>query len=230
MQKHRFTYIQRFAVWKFHGQQCWWCGEPLRVQESTIDHVLPESLISKPNELKKILAEYGLPESFQINDYNNWVPCHDSCNRSKSTTVFKPVPMILSALDRLAKNTEKVKAIEDQTKLNKKKDFALSKLMAAIETGLISKEEITAALADSELQSDEDIQILAEEYNLRVDPNRWKVIREQNGLVTVTDGRWAGITPICEKPDPSWICPTCNFHGPWNGIRCMSCGQISDGD
>lgn len=102
--------------------------------------------------------------------------------------------------------------------------------MTELETGTISKKEIVAALADADLQSDEDIQILAHEYTLLVDQQRWKVIRAWNDLATVTDGRFAGVTPTCEKPDISWMCPSCGSYGPWNGAMCMSCGQRSDGD
>lgn len=229
MSKYRFNYIQRFAVWKFHGSQCWWCGEPLQLQESTVDHVLPESLIDKPAELEKILAEYGLPSNFAINDYNNWVPCHDKCNKGKSAKVFKPVPMILAALENLIKNSPSVKKIEDQVKSNKKKGKIFGEFMSALESGVISKKEIVAALADSDLQSDEDIHILAKEYNLRVDQNRWKVIGTRNGLATVTDGKYGGLTPTIDQPDISWMC-SCGSYGPWNGARCLTCGQLSDGD
>lgn len=70
----------------------------------------------------------GLPATFSLNDYNNWVPCHERCNKSKSDSVFKAAPMILSALEKLVAVSNNVRAIETQIAANKNKTGFLEKL------------------------------------------------------------------------------------------------------
>lgn len=102
--------------------------------------------------------------------------------------------------------------------------------MVALGNGVISKAEILAALSDPELPQDEDLQLLRAEITLRVDANRWHIahVDQDRELAMVSDGRYAGSTPIGAKPHWSWECPTCGSYGPWNGARCMTCGQMSD--
>ncbi|AFQ44902.1 PIN domain-containing protein [Desulfosporosinus meridiei] len=56
---------------------------------------------------------------------------------------------------------------------------------------------------------------------------KWKVVKDYGDRAVVTDGIKSGIMPISNY-DSSWICPFCGNFGPWNGVRCMSCGRISD--
>jgi len=70
MGKHRFSKVEEFAIWKHYGPRCFWCEEPLRLSETTIDHYIPEYLENRPAELDKVRADYGLPANFAINDAN----------------------------------------------------------------------------------------------------------------------------------------------------------------
>lgn len=230
MGKHQFTYAQRFAVWKHHGQQCYWCEEPLRLQDTTVDHVVPEHLEGKPEELAKVTARLGLPDSFTINGYCNWLPAHDKCNKNKGGRNLRPAPMVVAILEKLERDADKVAKIETGIKNNSRKDKALASVMVAMEEGVISKAEILAALSDPELPQDEDVQLLRKEISLRVDPERWHIahLDEERGLAMVSDGRYAGSTPIGPDPHISWECPHCGSYGPWNGARCMACGHFSD--
>src|SRR5262245_19592336 len=99
--KRKFSHQERYAVWNSNGRRCWWCQEPLRLVESTVDHVLPESLLHDETERVKILADYGLPESFNINGYENWLPCHNHCNQRKANNPPAFVPGNKLILDKL---------------------------------------------------------------------------------------------------------------------------------
>ncbi|MCK6565626.1 MAG: hypothetical protein L6Q80_12890 [Dehalococcoidia bacterium] len=72
----------------------------------TVDHVIPEHLVDKPEQLASVLTEYGLPPEYQVNDFPNWVPAHQSCNRSKGTVVHPGSPAMIRALDRASKRAE----------------------------------------------------------------------------------------------------------------------------
>ncbi len=55
---------------------------------------------------------------------------------------------------------------------------------------------------------------------------RWKVIKTEGNLATVTDGTTFGEMPI-NNPHISYLCPYCGSYGPWNGIICLTCGHRS---
>ena len=47
----------------------------------------------------------------------------------------------------------------------------------------------------------------------------------RDGIATVVSGRRWGKTPVDDHHD-SWICSRCGWLGPWNGNRCMNCGNL----
>ena len=228
MRKHNFSNPERYAVWMHHDKVCYWCGEPLRFQEATVDHIIPENLIEKPAELEQTKKLYGLSASFQINDYCNWVPCHEHCNKSKSSKVFTPAPILLSVLDKTCKEADKVRKIEERVKLNVRKDKLLAKVAIALEAAEIDAADLQSLIAELDIKPDEDTQALREEVFLHLDSGRWGITHLTGDIATVTDGKRGGMTPVCEAPHPSWYCPYCGSCGPWNGIVCMSCGMMSD--
>lgn len=227
MQKYIFSNAERYAVWMYHGKSCYWCNEPLRLNETTVDHVLPEILLEKKSEYEKIKIEFNLPESFEINSYANWLPCHDRCNKEKSRKVFSPAPFILAILEKLIREKDEVKKHEERIKSNNTKDKILAKIMTAIDDQKIDIDDILAIFPDHELKADEARRFI-NDIRTRTDSERWKVIGVNNEIATLTDGRLVGISPIDNNPDISWMCPTCGSYGPWNGTRCMNCGQMSD--
>jgi hypothetical protein len=80
------------------------------------------------------------------------------------------------------------------------------------------------------LPQDEDIQILEREVHLRIDPQRWRILKmdADRELAMVSDGKTGGITPVGQNPHISWWYPNCWYYGPWNGIYCLNCGCRSD--
>ncbi len=229
MTKHKFTPAEKYALWKFHGAKCHLCDEPLRLGDATADHVIPEHLAAKPDELKAVLDAFGLPANFKLNDFGNWVPAHIKCNQKKSGTVFRTTPIIQMLIDRLQRDAAEVRRIEQRVTSNTIKDDLIGKVMVGLATDTITQSDLEALFPVYETVADEDTIALYDEVTLHVDPRRWKVSsRLSNETVTVTDGHLGGITPRVANPHASWICPSCGLAGPWNGVRCMTCGQMSD--
>ena len=230
MSQRKFTYSERYAVWKHHHAVCYWCGEPLRLAETTVDHFIPELFENKPEELQELRARYSLASNFVINDYSNWLPCHDRCNKGKGVQIPPPTFKTMALLEKLAREADDVRKIENGIKNNIKKDNLLGKIMVGLETNSITKDDLLGLFSHAQLPEDEDIQILKNEVYLHIDPERWKVLHlsANHELATVSDGRLGGLTPVSENPDLSWSCPNCFSYGPWNGIICQNCGFPSD--
>lgn len=228
MKKHVFTYPERYAVWKHHGEKCYLCDEPIRLRDSTCDHVIPEHLSEKPEELSTIFAKLGLESSFEINDFNNWMPSHLKCNQKKGLAPFRPTPLIQTILDRLIRDSEKIRRIEQHFTKNSNKDRLLTQIMDGLATMKITQEEIESLFPKGRPTEDEDATTLYDEACLHIDPRSWRLVGRSGDIATVTDGKRGGRTPICQNPDISWQCAHCGHYGPWNGVRCMTCGMMSD--
>ena len=58
----------------------------------------------------------------------------------------------------------------------------------------------------------------------------WRVVDvDSAGIATVVRGAHRGRTPLGAH-DSSWTCSRCYSAGPWNGNRCMSCGNFEAPD
>jgi len=133
--------IERYSVWEAHGKKCFYCNEPLPYRLITIDHLLPESLLSQQNRLQEITIEYGLNKDFKINNYYNWVPACSSCNSKKRDRVPKK-ETALHYLEIAEEKYVKIKKLEEDLKARNRKDKLITNLDFFLEQGLISPEEI----------------------------------------------------------------------------------------
>lgn len=59
-------------------------------------------------------------------------------------------------------------------------------------------------------------------------PKGWAVIDmdSKDHSLLVKNGTLAGRVPYDKEPDRSWLCDRCHEYGPWNGNRCLNCGNL----
>lgn len=143
MKKRRFTYSERYAVWHCHGKKCWLCIEPLRLVDTTIDHFFPESLLADDARRIEVLGEYGLTDDFDINGFENWLPCHGRCNQTKGNKTFGFIPGNMLVLQQLIELAPKVMRTAHEVSSNVTKDKVFGRVFAALERQTISTEDLT---------------------------------------------------------------------------------------
>ena len=153
MTKHRFSYSQRYALWRAYDGRCFYCEQPLDFQDMTIDHVVPEALLLQPDKLAKLRAEYELDRNapgFRINDFSNWVPAHPrKCNARKGGKVF-PKRMTLLLLQEVQRHLAHVHGeLERLTEL-RGKSHVLGSLGSALEGKHVTIEEVHRVVRDVE--------------------------------------------------------------------------------
>jgi len=226
MTKYKFSVTEKIVIWKTHGSKCFWCEEPIDFKHITVDHVLPEKLLENSVELDRLIHYYSLPKDFQINNFCNWVPAHNSCNAKKSSKIILKSPAFLYYIDKIVK-----KSVEaNKTYLNLKKKSLLEnsviKLLAAVENSIISNEDLLLSISNSKSIFYLDIPEITKNELSHI-PEGWKImsIDRDNGKMRVTNGEVAGDIPIEINPDQSWFCPRCYNYGPWSGNKCLICGQ-----
>lgn len=146
MRKQRIAYDKRFSLWRSHNGRCPYCGEQVRLLDMQVDHVLPESLALDPNKLCDLKREYGLEESFDLLDYCNWLPAHPACNRRKGADVLDKAAVLFYVALAKAK-VPLARAEEERLARARAADMVVGRLLAAVENGLVTKEQVESALA-----------------------------------------------------------------------------------
>ena len=151
MTKHRFTLSERYALWQGFDKHCFYCGRPLDFNETTVDHVVPEHLMSNAEELARVTREYGLDTdipNFEINDFSNWVPADIYCNTHRKGEGILPLNTTLLYLHQIQKRLPRVRE-EFERQLNKQqKGRILGRLATALENNEISREDVLRILEE----------------------------------------------------------------------------------
>jgi len=153
MNKYRFSYSERYALWKAYDGRCFYCEKPLDFQDMTIDHILPEWLSEKPARLRQVRQEYEIDEnfpSFQINDFPNWVPSHfRKCNVRKGGDILtKKITLLL--LQYVQRRLPKVRHEVEKVRRSRGKSRVFGSLGAAIENKHLTVQEVREFVAQIE--------------------------------------------------------------------------------
>ncbi len=146
MSKERISYGKRFALWHAHAGRCPYCGLPIRLLDMQIDHILPEWLLSDPEQFSRVRKEYALDDGFDLCDFCNWLPTHPGCNRRKGAVV-PDRNIALSYIALAGSKLRQARAEEERYMRSRSADQLVGKLLAAVEMGGLSKEDVFAALA-----------------------------------------------------------------------------------
>jgi hypothetical protein len=133
--------IKRIALYQAYGERCIYCRAPLLFREMTVDHILPQTLLEDPIRKSQILREYGLPEYFDFESYDNWLPCHHYENREKSVTVFDKANAHYF-LGIAKERSKKAASIEKKWRDAKRDDKILYELQIGLKNGRITKDQI----------------------------------------------------------------------------------------
>src|SRR5208282_4348608 len=142
MGKRRFKDSERYAVWLHHEKRCWLCLVHLRLFEATIDHYLPESLLDHPEQFAQIRTHWGLPENFNINGFENWLPSHQHCNQLKGATEFEFTPAHSIIVHRLLERAPDVQKSAMSIGATTKKDKVIGYILAALEKQTVTLDDL----------------------------------------------------------------------------------------
>jgi hypothetical protein len=104
-----------------------------------VDHIVPESLLSEPEALERVLERLGLPSDFEVNDYGNWLPAHPDCNNFKGATPFEPSPLIQQLLQKTKEKAERAAELAQRTISNRRIMLALNAIEQAMDDAAIDR-------------------------------------------------------------------------------------------
>jgi hypothetical protein len=165
MAKQRFSHSDRRAFWEAYEHRCAYCDEALRWMDLVIDHIIPESLLDKPQELALVRSEYGLSDLDLLSDLN-LVPACGRCNRQKSDRLYPPERTMI-ILGKASQRASRVAVLRACFQQEPRADKLLAGVSIAIETGALSR---------AELQQFFDVQA-GDEYSSGDEPMRGREVK-----------------------------------------------------
>ncbi|MEP9294207.1 HNH endonuclease signature motif containing protein [Enterobacter hormaechei] len=124
MSTQSFNSIEREAIWSAHNKKCAYTGQSIVINGFHIDHIIPEHLSEKPDELSEIKSTLGLPDDFDVFGYENLLPCCVATNLQKGKGNFeeaharyflnlanKKKPEIIKNIENIKRRNDKAKAL-----------------------------------------------------------------------------------------------------------------------
>jgi hypothetical protein len=136
MSRYKFSSTERWAIFLVHGMKCYLCKVPIDLSTMVVDHVLPEYLLDNPSSCSAAKAKLGLPASFDLNSFDNWLPACSVCNGTKSSVQFGPSPLIQVLLQKLAAKADEAHRVSAEVVRARQVANALNVLERAHESGV----------------------------------------------------------------------------------------------
>ena len=226
--KKPITPTQRYAVYTVHGEKCYLCTKPIDFASSEVDHIIPESLQQEPGRLEAIIELFGLPSSFNLHSYENWMPACRPCNNLKRNIVFHPSPLVQLQLQKAHNLAADATKIAYEATGDKKVDRAVNVLLAALEARTLDQSVLLPLVKHFAQFHLEHRAQEAEGRPLLISP----AIRvlAKGPLLEIVQGPYGiGGGPTSENVQLGARCGSCGGHH-WNGARCVLCGAMDDGD
>ena len=230
--KYRFSEAQRHAVYTVHGERCYMCRAVLDMKTMEVDHVIPEALRDKAERLAEVLASLGRPADFNLDSYPNWLPSCRSCNGTKHDRIFDPAPIVVLQLQQAADRVAEAEKIEKRLISDKEVFAALSVFKRVSENGELS-EAVLVELWPLVAFHQRTRQPERVQEPIRLTPKvtipLHQVLSDDGWIRTVRGPYGVGGGPSNHVYGSRTGCPICG-HQYFNGARCISCGNMDDGD
>jgi len=190
-----------------------------------VDHVIPESLVSQPENLAHVVESYGLPETFDVNSFENWLPACAPCNNRKRDAVFKALPIIAIELNKASEKAYQARDLEGQVRSNRQVSRAVTIIEEAQQRGTLNKIHFDRLLP------------LVEYHEERREPEKvhtplligpgLEILSKDGDLLTIKGPYGIGVGRANPPDYGGFRCPSCG-HSAWNGARCVICGTQDD--
>jgi hypothetical protein len=173
------TLSERFGVWKAWSGRCFWCREPVYFKDCHIDHLLP---LSAAGELADLITRYSLPSNFELDDYENWIPAHASCNQRKGDVLIDPSPAVALHFSAVRMNARVAKLIAETIDRDRRRALLLAKLEKAVSAGDITEADIQEILRGLPVVVKKAVEV--PDNRIFLAPG-WEIVERQGGRDTV---------------------------------------------
>ncbi len=146
MSQQKISPSLKYALWAASDFKCFYHREYVRWDALCIDHLIPEYLADKPEELADVLASVGREPDWSLTGTHNLVPSCRSMNARKHARVLKPNVMII-LLDQARGKVAEVERLQQKYETNVRTGMLCAQLAVALSNGRISEAEVGGILA-----------------------------------------------------------------------------------
>jgi len=146
MSQQKISPSLKYALWAAYDFKCFYHREYVRWDALCIDHLIPEYLADKPEELADVLASVGREPDWSLTGTHNLVPSCRSMNARKHARVLKPNVMII-LLDQARGKVAEVERLQQKYETNVRTGMLCAQLAVALSNGRISEAEVGGILA-----------------------------------------------------------------------------------
>lgn len=190
-----------------------------------VDHILPESLGSEPEAFASARISYGLPESFDLNSFDNWLPACPPCNNRKRDAVFKALPIFAVELKKASDKAEQARVVEAEVRSDQQLARAVTIIEVAHQQGALNGvhfDRLRPLIAFHEAHREPE----RAGAPLLIGPG--VEVLSQNGDLLVVKGPYGIGGGVANPPaHGNFRCGSCGFSA-WSGARCVVCGTLDD--
>lgn len=147
MATQKFSSILREAIWIAHGKKCAYTHEVVDLASLHIDHIIPESLASHPEEVAALKMALGLDDTFDLHGLENLLPCKPGPNLQKADVTLIPASarfFLSIAAAKKAAIEHNVVTIERRLRVGR----AFILLQQLLEAGQIQPKEVASLLVE----------------------------------------------------------------------------------
>lgn len=138
MSKTRISDTLRLAIYEAYQGKCFYTGKPVSYIDFEVDHIIPESLVSEMENIKKRL---GLGDDFCINSVENLVPSKPGINLRKNGELFSDNTLLLY-LEQTKAKKKTVIALRDKYEKQRKLGNGYKAIDKMLANGSLSIEEV----------------------------------------------------------------------------------------
>ncbi len=225
MSKYKFKPSERYAVYTVHDETCYLCRKPIYMASFQVDHVLPESLASQPEAFAQARHSYGLPDSFDLNSFENWMPACAPCNNRKREDVFKAMPIFAVELKKAVEKADQARKLESEVRSNQQVAKAVARIEVAYQQGTLNRmhfDRLLPLIQYHETHREPEKAAMP----LLIGPGL-EVLSRHGELLTVKGPYGVGVGRVNPPDYGGFRCGTCG-NSAWNGARCVVCGGQDD--
>lgn len=146
MSQQKISPSLKYALWAAYDFKCFYHRQPLSWDDVCIDHLIPEYLSEKPDELAAVLASVGRESGWSLTATHNLVPSCRSINARKHARVLEPNEMII-LLDQVRGKVAEVERLQQKYETKMRTGMLCAQLAVALSNGRISDAEVGGILA-----------------------------------------------------------------------------------
>jgi hypothetical protein len=181
--------IERIAIWTAHSKRCSCCEKPLKYADLEIDHIIPDCLRKKPQELQNVFVKLSLNANFDLDSLDNLLPACGRCNRRKRARVFNQANTRFY-LEIAQGKLVTIRSLIPQLEMESKREKLFALVEAALQSGNTDLGELSeVAVKTSKFPLKATVAFESGNWEVKEDPEKINKLLDEPVVLHVEGGQ-----------------------------------------